>query len=818
MLIGGSLASVSAQTASPTPDPFVVQLTQTPNLSFNALISDVSANGRFAVFVSNGDVSTERTVNRNNADGNREIFLYDYAQRRIFQITDTRNVANPAPSPSPTPSPTPTPSPSPSPSPTPTPQPTPSDLTQVKIEIDNRGPMISLAPALSGGTRTYKIVFSSNAPHPEFFDGIEQEGMAANSNSEIWIYTLPPVADVDLTLGADLPFQDLATGMFRRVTTTDASRPTRAGSATAAPFFADDNREPAISDDGNVIAFISTRDLVPGVGNADANPELFFSTTVAPTVFTQATKTQDAVPGVGLVFQSNPSLSANGGVVSFVSSGNIASNDADKFNADGNAEVFIASFSSGAVSNIRQVTRTQNNLFNSVILSPGRRLSRNGALIALESRATDPKANAVTTNPIVGMFVYTVATDTFVEVGTRPPFDDILRFPSFTDYNASLEPSSLVFASLVNFRTDGTLVPQAQASEGLNPNNAPQIFVTQIPAASSNTFTRLTRTPPVNTFVRPIPSETRKRILFSLGGVELGGGNPDLSIELYYLLTPQVTATSSAVLSFFTGASNMPVAAATPVPSPSPSPTPTPSPVPGSPIGLAPGELSIVRSTVALAPSDATATGGSETRRSPALPVELNGVSLGVNGAAAGLYFVGNASMQINFVMPVGVAPGLGNVVVNLLDSGANTDTLFRGLVNIVPAQPDIFSSTGDENGRAIAFNVTNPNARTTEPFSVTSTNASGATVPTVIELSVTGLRGAVRTELNILVGTTAITGDAILVVQPNPEMPGFDIVNFTLPASLAGAGDVPVQITFTRGTFSAVTRPAATAPRITIN
>ena len=62
---------------------------------------------------------------------------------------------------------------------------------------------------------------------------------------------------------------------------------------------------------------------------------------------------------------------------------------------------------------------------------------------------------------------------------------------------------------------------------------------------------------------------------------------------------------SSAVLSFFTGASNMPVTAATPVPSPSPSPTPVPSPVPGAPIALAPGELTIVRSTVALAPSDA---------------------------------------------------------------------------------------------------------------------------------------------------------------------------------------------------------------------
>jgi uncharacterized protein (TIGR03437 family) len=300
--------------------------------------------------------------------------------------------------------------------------------------------------------------------------------------------------------------------------------------------------------------------------------------------------------------------------------------------------------------------------------------------------------------------------------------------------------------------------------------------------------------------------------------VELGGGNADFSIELYYLLTPIITAQSNAVLSFFTGASNMPVAAATPLPSPTPSPTPTPSPVPGAPSGLAPGELSIVRSTVALAPSDATASGASETTRSPALPVELNGVSLSVNGAAAGLYFAGNTNKQINWVMPIGLAPGLGTVAVNVLDSGANTDTLLRGFVQIVAGQPDIFTTSNDEGGRAIAFNVTNPNARTTEPFSVTSPDAGGNVVPTVIELSVTGIRSAARSEITVTVGTTAITGDGIVLVQSNPQMPGFDIINFTLPASLAGAGDVPIQVTFTRGGVATTSRPAATAPHITIN
>jgi uncharacterized protein (TIGR03437 family) len=241
--------------------------------------------------------------------------------------------------------------------------------------------------------------------------------------------------------------------------------------------------------------------------------------------------------------------------------------------------------------------------------------------------------------------------------------------------------------------------------------------------------------------------------------------------------------------------------------------------VAGSPIGLAPGELSIVRSTVALAPSDATAGGASETKRAPALPIELNGVSLSVNGAAAGLYFVGNASKQINFVMPIGLAGGLGTVAINVLDSGANTDTLYRGLVQVVAGQPDIFTTTNDAGGRAIALNVTNPNTRTPEPFTVTSTDATGATVPTVIELSVTGVRSATVGEITVTVGTTAITGTGIVAVRPNPEMPGFDIINFALPASLAGAGDVPVQVTFARsGGITTVSRPADSAPHITIN
>ncbi len=130
--------------------------------------------------------------------------------------------------------------------------------------------------------------------------------------------------------------------------------------------------------------------------------------------------------------------------------------------------------------------------------------------------------------------------------------------------------------------------------------------------------------------------------------------------------------------------------------------------------------------------------------------------------------------------------------------------------MNIVSAQPDILTTTGDAGGRAAARNANG----TVEPFSVTTDGQ-----PTVIQLTVTGVRFAIPAEITVTVGTTAISGTAITAVMPTPENPGFEIINFTLPASLAGAGDVPIQVQFSRpGGITTVSRPAATAPHITIN
>ena len=130
LLLAGASRSVQAQT---TPDPFITQVTSSAKDSF---AGDMSGDGRFVVIESTGDISTEKTSSRNNADGNREIFLFDYAQRKIYQITNTTSarVDTTKPALSTT---------------------SDTDFSNVKVEVSNNKPVIS--------NNGRWIAFSSNA-------------------------------------------------------------------------------------------------------------------------------------------------------------------------------------------------------------------------------------------------------------------------------------------------------------------------------------------------------------------------------------------------------------------------------------------------------------------------------------------------------------------------------------------------------------------------------------------------------------------------------------------------------------------------------
>lgn len=191
-------------------DTVVGQITNSVAETF---AGSMSGNGRFVVFESRGDIATE---NPRNSDNNVEIFLFDYAQRRIFQITDTKAVlTDPALG---------------------------ITFSNIRVEIINTRPMIS-----NDGRW---IVFSSNATiaypgdgtnppvisstNPGSFDGNAYTSptptpspspspspspganpLTRDANLELWLYEIPAVAPVsDLSLGDEIAFIELAGGTF----------------------------------------------------------------------------------------------------------------------------------------------------------------------------------------------------------------------------------------------------------------------------------------------------------------------------------------------------------------------------------------------------------------------------------------------------------------------------------------------------------------------------------------------------------------------------------------------------------------------------
>lgn len=749
-----------------TIDPFVTQISSSPLESF---VGGTSGNGRFVVIESTGDISTEKTATRNNADGNREIFLFDYAQRRIFQITDTKSALRDTAVAATT-------------------------NSNIAIEVSNNRPILS--------NNARWIVFSSNAANPASFDGNDttnRAALAADGNQELWLYFVPNPPAATLTSGADVPLFPLTGGEFTQLTNTAASRLPTGGTATVTPFVADDNRDASTNDNASVIAFVSTRNLTGA--NADGNPEVFIFRRVGVSPATGTLQQMTNTTGTN-VFNENPSVSgiaAATTTVAFISNANISIGGTSS-NADGNAEIYLGTTDATTAAVTRQVTNTTtsttNNLAGVNILSLGRRLSRDGNFLAFESYADLAGNNAVQTTTTV--FMYNVAASTFTQVGPRAVNTSAVRFPGFTDYNAAGTPSTIVFSSALNFTAAGAI--PTTAADGLNPNGRPQIF--SAPVAAPTTFTRVTNTadfalpafgPPA---LQAHTSDSRLRTAFSLSRTETGGGNSDNSTEAFYLLAPTTTE-SGGTLSFFTGASNRPVTG--------------PSPTAPAVAGLAPGMLGIIRSATALAPSaQSGCTGGdsncaSETLRSPALPVELNGVSVSVNGGSAGLYSV--SAGQINFVVPVGLAATTGTNTYPVVVS--NNGVVTRGTIQILPAQPDIFTTSMDAGGRAAVFSVTNNGlTETAEPF----------TMPATLRIILTGVRNVTTTQVTVRIGTTDLTGAAILTNAVSRGASGFYQIDVAAPASLAGAGDVPVIVTVVKDGVTTVSRAADTAPRIQIN
>ena len=805
---------------------------QVTSSSAESLAGSISGNGRFVVFESRGDVATE---NPRNADGNLEIFLWDYAQRRIFQITDTKSLVFDTNA--------------------------PATGANVRVAIINTRPVISNDGKWIAFSSNATIAYPGDATHPPIVSSTNPGSFDANAftastptptptpspspsptvtptptpgantltndgNLEMWLYQIPAYADVtDLSAGDELPVTNLSGGAFTRITNTVPSTLPRAGTALTAAFVAADNHDPTINDDGGVVAFVSSRDLVAG-GNAspDDNDEIFTYLRAAAAT-NQITKTPRG-PINSPIYNKNPTISGNGNRITFASTGENPANAALTCGANPstsrNEEVFFIDLTGGAVpAACTQITTTTPTTPGGIVnnLALGRRMSRDGRYIAFDSFADLAGENSGTNFTSFASYLYdtTLASNAFRRIGPRSDADtganggDVDHFPGFTDNDENGSPSTLMLETRLNIKADGT-VP-ATASDGLNPEvtRPPQIYSYPLNvAAGSATFTRLTTFPAASSFLpqtQPITSDTHKRTAFNLAFMELGTGNADGSSETYYLLQPDVTGDTTGAMNFATGASGLAVSAS-PVPTPSASPSPqTPSAVQG----LSPGMLAILNYTAGVDPPIVSRTAVGSLQRSFPLPLELSGVTLSVSGVGCGLKSV--AQGMVTFVVPPALATDVAGKSYTFVLN--NNGAVLKGTMTLVPARPDIFTNNGvGPGGRAKIFNVTNTVA-TGEPFTLfTIETRGGERVPSKMRLYLTGVQGMAAANISIRIGTTAVTNITSAAV---PVEPGVYTIDFDMPTTLTGSSDRPSIVTINVSGTNFISRLDDTAPKLFI-
>lgn len=874
----------SGQTPTPTPTPSPTPIPQPntvigqfTNSGAESFAGAISGDGRFVVFESRGNLATE---NPRNEDGNVEIFLFDFAQRRIFQITDTKSVLWHRSAGYVT--------------------------SNIRVEIVNKRPVISRDGRwiAFGSNATSSTPTVPNSTNPGSFDADAltsptpepsptptptaspsptvtpsptpgNNPLTTDANLEMWLYEIPAYAAADLTTGDELPITTLSGGNFTRVTNTVTSRLPVPASSTTGAFVADDNHDAALSDDASVLAFVSTRNLVPAVGNAfpDNDNDEIFTFVRGSGLVSQVTRTPRGLV-IDPIYNKYPSISGTGTRVAFSSTGDDPiDNPAAEANFDTgsnpstsrNEEIFFADLAGGSPTGGRQITTTTpTNPGDPVnILDQGKRMSRDGRFIAFDSYADLANEHSGTNQTSFALYVFdaTIASPTnpYRRIGPRSLADtqaqggDVQHYPGFTDYDGSGAPSTLLLETRQNIKLDGTI--PTTATDGLNPdeNRPTQIYSypLNVPAATA-VFTRLTKFPISSAFLastQPLPSDSAKRFAFNLALTEVGTGNFDLSSESYYLLRPDVTNQVAGTMNFATGASRLPISFATPSPTPTPSPsptptvtpiptvtpTPTPSPTPtpgGSPtptpsptpsptpvtppavFGISPGLLTILNYDAPLNPPIVARSVEGSLTRSFTLPIQLSGVTVAINGVACGLRSVGQR--EIVFVVPPGLpALAAGNelpVVIN--NNGVEID----GKVRVVPTRPDIFTNLPVPGpfGRADLKNVTNTVHRT-EPFTVTTIQIRGGVrVPTKLRMRVTGIANAGAANITIRIGGVSIAGTNILTGAVL-EAPGVYTVDFQLPASLNLAGDQPVILSIFTDSATWDSRLDDTAPRVFI-
>ena len=165
------------------------------------------------------------------------------------------------------------------------------------------------------------------------------------------------------------------------------------------------------------------------------------------------------------------------------------------------------------------------------------------------------------------------------------------------------------------------------------------------------------------------------------------------------------------------------------------------------------------------------------------LPIQLDETKVFVNGVQAGLFAV--TPLQVNYVIPPGVAAGPAQVVIVNKNGLAS-----RGTVNVASSVAGIFTAKADGTGAPAAVA-----SRDGQVFNIAMGNVDGSPVPidagNFVALFGTGFKFA-STVAAMTIGGTTVTP---LYVGPQGSLAGLDQINLQIPMSLAGRGPVDLII-----------------------
>jgi len=209
---------------------------------------------------------------------------------------------------------------------------------------------------------------------------------------------------------------------------------------------------------------------------------------------------------------------------------------------------------------------------------------------------------------------------------------------------------------------------------------------------------------------------------------------------------------------------------------------------------ISPGEFIAIYGS-RLAPSTAVAP--------PPYPALLNGVSVTINSLPAPLYLV--SATQINCLVPYAAAPAgtrTANIIVTSNGVVSNTVT-----VPIATTSPGVFSLNTTGTGDGAILHVDNSVVNSILP----------AKKGEIVQLFMAGL-GAVTTPVADGQGAAAadtvnesvqvsVNGVAATVAYAGlSSLPGLYQINFTVPASVTGTGEMPIAITTPEALHNQVT------------